>query len=684
MEEQNQKWHSRLTIWVVGILIFELISGLLIYFLSFSLTTQSLVVIHTAVGLVLIIPYIIYQIRHWLFYRKRLLTHHKLTGYLSMTSAVVAVVTGLVLCSQALFSTKIGYTWDTIHIISTFAFLLSVVPHILLLIIRDLRSAKNEKIKQLLDAEKRFGLQTLLVLGFQVAILVLFIYAYNPIRFNNKFPSDYQFIYGKSKPFQPSLATTNSGGAIDARLLGGSKSCMSSGCHANIGKEWEASAHRYSAMDPAFRKVQHAMAVEKGPESTRYCGGCHDPISLFSGSKNLDNKKLTNPIGLDEGISCVTCHSITKVDVKGNAAYKVSRPEPYMFELKKGTAARIISDFLIRAYPKHHVDSYERTLLKTPEFCGSCHKQFINKQVNGVGWVQLQNQYDNWRKSHWNVPHNPMKTIECRECHMPLVATYDPGNGDSLDYNRTPNDHKHRSHRFLGGNQLMPVLLHLPGGKEQVKLVNEWLKGEIQIPEIATKWHNGPAIPIELHVPASIHSGQTVAMDVTVTNNKPGHNFPTGPLDLIQAWIQLTVKDGQGNVIYSSGKLDKHHFIPPGTFVYRAEPVDQFNSVINKHNLWELVGVKFSRSLYPGFSDQANYKFKYDKSGKAHLLHAVTSTPARGDTLYVSARLCYRKFNQYIVNLLFNKGKSDITAPVTVISEDQKKIVIAPSTHVQP
>ena len=677
MEPQSQKWHSRLTVWVVGILLFELISGLLIYFLAFSLTTQSLVVVHTAVGLVLVIPYIIYQLRHWLSYRKRLLTHHKLTGYLSMSSAVIASVTGLMLCYQALFSTKIGYLWDTIHVIATFAFLLSVVPHILLLVIRDLRTIKNDKIKQLIDAEKRFGWQTLLVLGFQVVILVLFVYAYNPIRFNNKLPSDYQFVYGKDKPFAPSLAKTTDGGAVDARILGGSKSCTSSGCHAEIGKEWEASAHRYSAMDPAFRKVQHAMAVEKGPESTRYCGGCHDPISLFSGSKNLDDKTLTNPIGLDEGISCVTCHSITKVDVKGNAEYQISRHQPYMFEEKKGTTAKVLSDFLIRAYPKHHLESFQRTMLKTPEFCGSCHKQFIDKQVNGVGWVQLQNQYDNWRKSHWNIPHQPFKTIECRECHMPLMATYDPGNGDSLDYNRTPNDHKHRSHRFLGGNQIMPTLLNLPDGKEQSELVEKWLKGEIQIPEIEDKWHNGPVIPVQVHVPVSIHPGQTVPVDVTVTNNKAGHNFPTGPLDLIQAWIELTVKDRQGNVVYSSGVLDKNHFIPPGSFIYRAEPVDQYNSVIDKHNLWELVGVKFSRSLYPGFSDQANYKFTYGKNTRLKPL-------AGSDTLYISAKLCYRKFNQYVVNLLFNHGKSGITAPVTVISEDQKKIIVRSATQSHP
>ena len=84
MESHKEKWHSRLMIWVVGILFFELISGLVIYLVSFSITTQSLVVIHTAVGLVAVIPYIIYQIRHWLTYRNNNLTQHKLIGYIAM------------------------------------------------------------------------------------------------------------------------------------------------------------------------------------------------------------------------------------------------------------------------------------------------------------------------------------------------------------------------------------------------------------------------------------------------------------------------------------------------------------------------------------------------------------------------------------------------------------------------
>jgi len=61
-------------------------------------------------------------------------------------------------------------------------------------------------------------------------------------------------------------------------------SCGTVGCHAQIVEEWKPSAHRYAAMDPIFQGIQSVMAKQNGAESTRYCGGCHDPISLFSGT----------------------------------------------------------------------------------------------------------------------------------------------------------------------------------------------------------------------------------------------------------------------------------------------------------------------------------------------------------------------------------------------------------------
>ena len=43
--------------------------------------------------------------------------------------------------------------------------------------------------------------------------------------------------------------------------------------------------------------------------------------------------------------------------------------------------------------------------------------------------------------------------------------------------------------------------------------------------------------------------------------------------------------------------------------MFKAEPVDQYGNLIDRHNLWEMVGVRYRRSLFPGFSDTAEYTF---------------------------------------------------------------------------
>jgi len=438
-------------------------------------------------------------------------------------------------------------------------------------------------------------------------------------------------------------------------------------------------------MDPAFQKVQAVMGEQNGAESTRYCGGCHDPISLFSGTKNIFTENLTGLTGYQEGVSCMACHGIRETDVKGNASYVMSQPDRYLWEFADSGLRRLAGDFLIRSYPRYHIASLQHKLFKSPEFCAACHKQFIDEEINRVGWVQLQNQFDNWRKSRWNRPGQPDTTIECRECHMPLQASTDPSRGDDLDYNRTPDDGRHRSHRFLGANQFIPIALDLPGAERHVELTRKWLRGEIEIPEIAAKWRKGPAVPIEITAPASVRPGDPVIIRTVLTNNKVGHDFPTGPLDIIQAWVEITVTDQAGVLVFQSGQRDTAHFIAPGSFIFKAEPVDQYGNLIDRHNLWEMVGVRYRRALFPGFADQAEFRFSCPgttppgpppPAGAADRFQpavALRAPSGQVTELRVSARLMYRKVDQFLLNFLFG-AESGLTAPAAIMSEAETVI----------
>jgi len=639
MEGRRTGWGARLARISLGILLFELISGLAVTFGPFHAVVEWSLLLHTVLGVATLIPLAWYCGAHWLDYRDQALSDVVLLGYVSVAGLLVCAVSGLVVTGQALFGIRTSGLWRNAHLIATFVAVGPVVPHMVVAWFR----RRNAAAAGFIAAGTALG--ALGVLG------VFLLAAWQPgLRYVNRFPEGYHFLYGKDRPFAPSLATTSTGGAFDARSLAGSETCGSKGCHTQIVEEWQPSAHRYAAMDSLFQGIQNVMAKQNGPESTRYCGGCHDPISLFSGTKNIFVKNLTSLDGFNEGVSCLACHAIQKTDIRGNANYTVVQPSQYLWQwAKAGTWEAAGRDFLIRAWPREH-NRLSKRMFKKPEYCAACHKQFIDQEVNRVGWVQLQNQYDNWAASHWNKKGDAHATVECRECHMPLVDSTDPAAGDASDYNRTPGDGKHRSHRFLAANNMMPALLKLPGWEKHVALTNQWLTGKLAVPEIRRKWADGPVVRLRIETPDAAAPGERVPIRLVLTSNKVGHDFPTGPLDMIQSWVEIRVTDSSGKEVFVSGRRDAKNFIEPGTFLFKAEPVDQYGNLIDRHNLWEMVGVRYRRSLFPGYSDTVEYQ--------------AARRPGR---MFVTAILNYRKVDQFLLNYVLGE-QSGVTSPVVEIA----------------
>jgi hypothetical protein len=73
--DRPREWRAISAVLVMGLLIFETLTGLAIYLLPFSLSTQFMVLVHTGAGIIFIFPYAWYQIRHWLVYRRQTMTH---------------------------------------------------------------------------------------------------------------------------------------------------------------------------------------------------------------------------------------------------------------------------------------------------------------------------------------------------------------------------------------------------------------------------------------------------------------------------------------------------------------------------------------------------------------------------------------------------------------------------------
>jgi hypothetical protein len=659
-------WATVLTRFASAALVFELITGLAVTFGPFHAAVEWGLVLHTVIGVLTLLPVAWYLWRHFEDYRGQAMSDVLLLGYVALAGLAVCSASGVVVTWQGLLGIRTTPAWRYTHLISTLVTLAATAPHILLAWIR-------RRTTEFARPAPRWLVWALAPTAAGVLLTVALTYVYSGTKYRNQFPPDYNFIYGKNRPFAPSLARTVHNGAFDPRSLSGSETCGTSGCHQQIYDEWKSSAHRYSAMDSIFLGIQNVMAKQNGPESTRYCGGCHDPISLFSGTKNIFVENLTGLEGYKEGISCLACHSIQKTDIQGNANYTITQPREYLWQWSGAHSIGVAaSNFLIRTYPAEH-NRLSKRMYKKPEYCAACHKQFIDQEVNRVGWVQLQNQYDNWAASHWNHKGDARKTVECRECHMPLVDSTDPAAGDSTDYNRSVHDGKHRSHRFLAANNFMPALLHLDGSQKQVELTYKWLAGQIDIPEIRDKWAQGSVVKIRIEAPESAPAGQKFPVRVVLTSNKVGHDYPTGPLDMIQSWVELQVRDDRGRVVFSSGLRDDKNFLQPGTFLFKAEPVDQYGNLIDRHNLWEMVGVRYRRSLFPGYSDTVEYSLMCPSGGPRLAVREIPNSreygvPAAAPGTYrIDAVLHYRKIDQFLLNYVMG-ANSGLTSPVADIA----------------
>jgi hypothetical protein len=248
---------------------------------------------------------------------------------------------------------------------------------------------------------------------------------------------------------------------------------------------------------------------------------------------------------------------------------------------------------------------------------------------------------------------------------MRLVA--DTGEPAAIDIG------KHRHHGFIAANQWLPILHKLPHAQRHVELTEQWLKGETVIPEIADRWPGGPPVPLAIEAPEAVKPGEKVKLRVVAENRKVGHTFPTGPLDVIQSWVEVRATQG-GREIFRSGDLDEKGFIRPGSWMFKAEGVDRAGNLIDRHNLWDMVGSRFRRVLFPGFSDREEYTFECVCEAPVAIAGSDVAFAAaeEGEEIVVEALLQYRKVDQTLLNFLILDGSA--RAPVTTMSRATARI----------
>lgn len=643
----------RLYFFIVAALFFyEFVSGIYIWLgRDFSEFYQFNLLFHVLAGPLFFIPFFLFQFDHYRRATPGWRGGHRITGYIAFFIVAAIVLTGAHLTVVGV--KKDAYLMSDIHL---WAGLLGTVGILFHVFIKMFKGKKSF----LAAFGMNPGRGILFVGGMAAGIFViqaLLTLIYREPEFQDSIPPSYNMKPGDN-PFYPSEAMTGSGRPVDARTLGNSRSCAAGGCHKDIYDQWDASAHRYSSTDVFYRKAEQYFIETDGKEATRYCAGCHDPVALLSGGVN-PGEGLDTPHS-DEGSSCILCHGITRIrHLKGSGSYVFNPPRRYLFEHSQGDWAGMFSRLLIRTAPELHKSEYSRAFYGTPEYCATCHKQYIQDQW---GWIKLQDQYGEWLASPFSGRNDKgfhKDTVKmCRDCHMPLVPSSDPsaGKGGMV-----------RSHRFIAANTAVPWL---DGDEDQYSLTKEWLKGrkilvDIFIPRDKEASRNQAFVDNEVYGLSEptlyVSLGQEVRLNVAVTNALVGHDFPNGPLDIYESWLELRVVDGQNNEIYHSGGLDEDGYVKPeNTRFFFTLGLNRKGMLIDKHNLWHMIGHAYKKTIPSGQTDISTHVFRIPYW-------------AKGD-ITVMARVRYRRFNKWYTDWVF-EGR-DARLPIIDMGRDTLSVPI--------
>jgi tetratricopeptide (TPR) repeat protein len=483
---------------------------------------------------------------------------------------------------------------------------------------------------------------------------------------------------GADGPYFPSSVSNSHGGLVPSSIYMDPQSCGRSGCHPDLVAQWESSVHhRGSFNNQWYRKSVEYMQEVAGVQSSKWCGGCHDPAILQSGMMDTPIRQIVDTPQAQAGITCTACHMISSVgSTMGNGDYEITVPALHDLATSDNRLLSGLHDFVVRLDPEPHRRTFLQPFFRgelSSEYCSACHKVHLDKPVNGYRWIRGFNEYDNWQASGVSgfgarSFYYPPEPKGCVDCHMPLVPSDDAANKDGLI----------RSHRFAAANTALPTAYQ---DEEQLRHVVDFLQarqvtvdvfamtqgqeaGEegpgfaTEGPALSTTFAvgeesgmavgmgaapSGPAEPVYApldRIPATVRRGESTRVDVVVRTRGVGHFFPGGTVDAYDCWLELKAVDSAGRVVYWSGMADESAPVDESAHFYKALLIDAHGNEIDKRNAWASRAVVYVRLIPPGAADTVRFRLQVPEDA--------------ADEITLTARLNYRKFSWYNTHFAYS------------------------------
>ena len=166
------------------------------------------------------------------------------------------------------------------------------------------------------------------------------------------------------------------------------------------------------------------------------------------------------------------------------------------------------------------------------------------------------------------------------------------------------------------------------------------------------------SVTVEFTGASQAKKGELYRLPIKVTNTGAGHYLPTGLTFVREMWLDVTVTDAKGKVLFRSGALDEKGDITPGAVVYRTVLGSGGKAIKPTLFLPEATQVISDHRIRPLGYDIEEYSF-------------VVPADAAGPLSY-HAEMRYRSAPQSVVNDLL--GKDAPKLPVFDMGEAEGKI----------
>jgi hypothetical protein len=357
----------------------------------------------------------------------------------------------------------------------------------------------------------------------------------------------------------------------------------SKGTDISVDSQWRSTMMANAAKDPFWTasvasEVAEFPALQAAIEDA--CATCHMPMARTQavtsgkdvavlGNGFLNSANELNKAAMD-GNSCTVCHQIQAAGLGEKSSFGGN----YKIDTSTNAPDRSLYGPFLNPVtnPMRTVVGFTPTQgnqISSAAICATCHNvytPYIDNQGNVAGTFPEQVSYLEWNHSAYGGK------LSCQDCHMPdaVGSAAISNNPTNLD-GRSPV----AQHHFVGGNAFMLNMLKNYVSELGITASTDQLDSTLA--RVATQIQSRTA---SVTITDSTLTDGALQVVLKISD-QTGHKFPTG-FPSRRAWIQLTVTDSAGKVVFESGKPNADGSISGNDADVKAGSYEPHYDIINK------------------------------------------------------------------------------------------------------